>query len=1064
MTAIPDQTVRDQALDISQSYIVQAPAGSGKTSLLTQRYLSLLAIVNNPEEIVAITFTKKAAAEMQERIFEALEMAKSPEPSESYLKKTYQLATKACDQNNKKDWRLFENKHRLRILTIDAFCLFLTSRMPLLSNAVPYTQVTEDADALYLYAAQQCLQSAANHPSYLEALTIIQNHLANDVDKLVNLLVLMLQNREQWLKYILQAQYQTQADFEGALQSLQQHLADGVSNSLTNENQQSLHSILSYKQSFEPSLRDIYLDDIDWQDFSVWKEIAELFLTKKMELRKSFTKKNGFPAASSFKTTDEKNTATAIKQQLKKLIAIFTDNPLQLELLKQIYLLPETAYNDKQWQVLQALVQLLPLLVAELTVAFSDLSQVDFSEISIQALSALGDEQQPTDLALFLDYQISHLLIDEFQDTSKKQYQLLQRLTEGWQIDDGKTLFLVGDPMQSIYRFREAEVGLFLSIQQHGINQIKLQPLQLSCNFRSQAGLIHQVNQLCQSIFPAQSNITEGAISYACSETIDQNHQPAIEGIYCGSKQLEAEFIVDYIRHHPDENIAILIRSRSQLSTIVPYLRQQAIEIEGVDLQSLKQNYLIEVLLALVKLLNQPDDTLSLACLLLSPLCGISYENLEQLFQLVDPNDPYPCQTLLKKISEGSIPEKNRIMKLLQILSQHHQLSYRRNIYRMTLDCWLALDGNYLPSPAQQKDIEQFWSLLENYQQLPFPVDKFETLLAKKYSSLPISKRVKVMTIHKSKGLEFDTVILPSIQYESKNQNNHILSWYEDLQNNIFLLSPIHDAFEEKEPLVNYIRYLDKRKESFERMRLFYVAITRAKSKLLLINAAESEDKIPKGSFLAYVKDKIAFTPYSKTSDNNTAETVEKLFYRLTDTFFPETVPQNVENIYTNLPKILTYEPDRIIGQFIHEQLYFFAEAKLAVSKFKVNPQYSQQRLIEMGLEPAELNDAIKTFEHCITNMQNCETAQWILDPTHTDANNEYSLETPERRYIIDRTFIENNTRWIIDYKISTDMSSNAETYQQQLEQYGQLYQSMYDTPVKLMLYYPLLQQAKTWA
>jgi ATP-dependent exoDNAse (exonuclease V) beta subunit len=164
------------------------------------------------------------------------------------------------------------------------------------------------------------------------------------------------------------------------------------------------------------------------------------------------------------------------------------------------------------------------------------------------------------------------------------------------------------------------------------------------------------------------------------------------------------------------------------------------------------------------------------------------------------------------------------------------------------------------------------------------------------------------------------------------------------------------------------------------------------------------------------------------------------------------------------LPKILTYEPDRIIGQFIHEQLYFFAEAKLAVNKFKVNPHYCQQRLIELGLEQTDLNDAIETFESCITNMQNCETAQWILDPAHTDANNEYSIETQERRYIIDRTFVENNTRWIIDYKISTDMSSNAETYQQQLEQYGQLFQSMSDTPVKLMLYYPLLQQAKTWS
>ena len=81
------------------------------------------------------------------------------------------------------------------------------------------------------------------------------------------------------------------------------------------------------------------------------------------------------------------------------------------------------------------------------------------------AENALGNNENPSDLALFMDYKIQHLLIDEFQDTSITQYRLIEKLIIGWQPNDGRTIFAVGDPMQSIYRFRQAEVGLFLRTQ-----------------------------------------------------------------------------------------------------------------------------------------------------------------------------------------------------------------------------------------------------------------------------------------------------------------------------------------------------------------------------------------------------------------------------------------------------------------------------------------------------------------------------------------------------------------------------------------------------------------------
>ena len=93
---------------------------------------------------------------------------------------------------------------------------------------------------------------------------------------------------------------------------------------------------------------------------------------------------------------------------------------------------------------------------------FAARGQVDFTEVAQARAARAGEDDAPTDLALALDYRIRHLLVDEFQDTSISQYELLARLTAGWQPGDGRTLFAVGDPMQSIYRFREAEVGVFL--------------------------------------------------------------------------------------------------------------------------------------------------------------------------------------------------------------------------------------------------------------------------------------------------------------------------------------------------------------------------------------------------------------------------------------------------------------------------------------------------------------------------------------------------------------------------------------------------------------------------
>jgi len=119
--------------------------------------------------------------------------------------------------------------------------------------------------------------------------------------------------------------------------------------------------------------------------------------------------------------------------------------------------------------------------------------EADFTEIAQGAVRALGTAEAPTDLLLSMDASVRHILVDEFQDTSFSQWELLVLLTSGWQPNDGRTLFLVGDPMQSIYRFRDAQVALFLKAQSEGLGSVQLEPLTLTTNFRSHAGLVDWV-------------------------------------------------------------------------------------------------------------------------------------------------------------------------------------------------------------------------------------------------------------------------------------------------------------------------------------------------------------------------------------------------------------------------------------------------------------------------------------------------------------------------------------------------------------------------------------------
>ena len=200
------------------------------------------------------------------------------------------------------------------------------------------------------------------------------------------------------------------------------------------------------------SLRDMPAASLD--GLPAWNGIAELLLTRAGEWRRRVDVRQGFPAGP--------GAAKEMKARMLQLLESLGDATELAGRLHALRALPDPEYSDADWSLLQALFCVLTTAVAHLKLVFRDQGKADFIETALAARDALGDDLEPTDLALRIDYGLTHLLVDEFQDTSQIQNDLLRRLTAGWQAGDGRTLFLVGDPMQSIYRFRKAEVILLV--------------------------------------------------------------------------------------------------------------------------------------------------------------------------------------------------------------------------------------------------------------------------------------------------------------------------------------------------------------------------------------------------------------------------------------------------------------------------------------------------------------------------------------------------------------------------------------------------------------------------
>ncbi|MEE9259186.1 MAG: UvrD-helicase domain-containing protein, partial [Nitrospinaceae bacterium] len=354
--SIADAKERKEALDPTRSFLVQAPAGSGKTELLIQRCLMLLGGVEYPEQILAMTFTRKAAGEMKNRIIDALHNARDNTPADKpHLKETRSLALKALEQDNKNGWRLLENPNRLKVQTIDSFCAGLIKQMPILSWMGGSPSIQENAYELYRETAERLLKLLESESETGERIRTVLRHLDNSKDAFLRRVIQLLQKRDQWMipffeKFTLGETSRASLEetfaklIESALKELHslcpQELKDRLPSyaafagkNMAEENPDHTLSCLAELTTFpEPSIEFLHQ----------WKALAELLLTAEGEARKTANKNIGFPA-------DQTETAKTMKLDFLNLLESLTEGGEFMEKLHGARRLPESRLRDDDW-------------------------------------------------------------------------------------------------------------------------------------------------------------------------------------------------------------------------------------------------------------------------------------------------------------------------------------------------------------------------------------------------------------------------------------------------------------------------------------------------------------------------------------------------------------------------------------------------------------------------------------------------------------------------------------------------------------------------------------------
>ncbi len=1118
--ACHDRNVRDSAIDVGSSFIVQAPAGSGKTSLLTRRYLELLRVVDAPEEILAVTFTRKAAAEMRHRILEALHKAATePRPGIDHEAAVWDTAQRVLERDRSQGWQLAAQPSRLQVRTIDSLNHWLATRLPYQSGLAPSAQVVDNSGVLYEEAVRQLLARLEDDdPSaeelgqaLMETLALVEHLPAALTQPLAD----MLGKRDLWLPAILD-QGMTPGAARLAMESLLRvqvgRQLEAASSVLAGGQFPSVCRLLGQAANRYPAGPLGELQGLDGMPSSEagqlprWQGITRRLLVGNGTLRKRWTKNEGIPP-------DLKQLKAELLERCE-LLGVETEAEAHL---RAIAALPGFRYSDADWQRVGSVRTVLLAAATELQALFRQQGLADHPAMAAAARQALREDGAPTELALALDHRLRHLLVDEYQDTSPAQHRLLTCLLAGWTERDGNTLFCVGDPQQSIYGFRGTDVSLFLETQTCGIGPIKPLPLTLDTNFRSCRSVVEWINLAAPYLMPGQGDGVLAEVSPVPSVHAREDEPGAgisvvaLPGVSPASASQrvvqQVEQAMADLRGMPDaasRRVAVLVAHRGSLQPILELMRQRGVEYQAIGLEELSERQLIRDLQSMCAALMDRHDRLAWLALLTSPWIGLSLGEVAALA------DTAGRGSLLDSLEQCSVAAVVRALPILK--------ASLRDLGRLPLGSWARQTWTALGGPAvldqasDLEDAETFFRILDQIGvgqgTLPSP-----QVIARALSDRTAAARglpqatVQVMTIHKAKGLEFDTVILPALERigraDTKPLLRHALLPDREGRRGVVLATETVSPEGPQPSLFDWLGGLEKQQRQRELGRLAYVAITRARRRLILVGRVGLANKEgvtalkdpPRGSLLGRLWPLLrpafeqAMDGNPEADDASGTSTARRLWVppalRLTANYRPPAALPSVPVPREAIPSIgqqfagpdfnWASEEAAVVGTVFHAEIHRYLQASMSLDALIEDSSVRRSLVEHAGLPRARHASVLERIDRALRRMHGSETASHFLDRGHPESASELALTARlDGRWIrvkLDRTWVEEGTRWIIDWKTSLHeggsldhfLNEELRRYGPQLQSYSRVAAAMDGRAQRIGLYFPLMDRWCEW-
>ena len=1025
---LPDSKARDDAVDPQHSCIIQAPAGAGKTTLLANRYLALLEFVGAPEEILAITFTIKAAAEMRQRVLQLLQ-------GES------ETAVRVRNRAAQLDWQLESNPNRLKIQTIDSFTLQISQNGSGPNNLTGY-RIVEDATVYYQQAASALLSQLIDGHTVGPLVADFLASMDNDAESMIRLVVTMLAKRDQWLEVA----HAVSAE-------------DGSIDEMLKGTTESLHAdVVGVIESRIDAVDQTWLCTISISA-KHWSLGVDALFTKSGTLRKKIDTKT---------ITD-----LAQRREAHQWLQSLHDREMA-GLFERLHALPKIDELSRHAGFLRTCCINLAVAAGELDKVFRKEGLTDFTGLLLTAKKMLRDDEGlPTDLALLLDYKIQHILVDEFQDTSRAQQQLFQLLVEAWQTNHVSTFFAVGDPMQSIYRFRDADVEIFSEVKANGIAQLPLRACELVANFRSDAILVDWVNDVFAPLINAPSFQAQ-SVTYTRAEAIKSSDEDArVDCLSFADSNLEVSACVDRVAEllaaSDDSSIAILCRARGHLPQLLKQLQLRDISWQATDIDPLANTAVVMDLLSLLEVLVDPEMRQPWIAVLRSPMCGI------ELTDLLDFTD----QDFLFKIEHAGHPSCKRLHRAFTWARAHlYEVSMREALEGF----WFRAGGLDAYSSSEIENALDFFRFLDE-QALAWP--DLETLhlgvqrlfarptvgASETQANRSATERVQILTVHKAKGLEFDHVIVPNLDKTTGSDDPSLLLWRPTSQG--LMIGARGD------PIHKWLQGLNRELARMEEQRLLYVACTRAKTSLML-TFVKNQDTNAKG--LARYIDEYATPSGDEPHEpdeqaNDSPDAPLDQHPELQKDLFPARMLSRLPTGYEWQPAASTELPKSTLLARIEDEIADRVEVEIGTWVHRVLAFLGRRAQTELT------NDALATWldgqnisptvqiavSRQITAMLSSEVGQWVLTPhAQHESESAYQVAVDDQVHtiVIDRMFVYKGKRWIIDYKSSQNLSTASEflhdRYKPQLARYARAMQLIYPEPICTALLFTDLARLDT--